>query len=281
MSLNFISPQDRQRILLKYADKAGRGLEIGPSHRPVAPKSAGYFVEVVDYADQHTLREHYRAHNVDLEKIEPVDHIWSGQKLSEVIGRERAYDWIIASHVVEHLPNLVQFFICCEKLLRDSGHLILAVPDCRRCFDFHRPISGLASLIDAYHEERKIHSAGTAAEYFLNVVSRGGKIAWDMFEKGPIHLLHTVENAKTAMHSVRKDGVYLDVHAWKFVPSSFRLILSDLHALGLIKLTEAYFLATPSHEFFCVLHKGAAHAVPPRRRLLEAIHEEMCEGYTG
>ena len=48
-------------------------------------------------------------------------------------------------------------------------------------------------------------------------------------------------------------GTYVDVHAWVFTPSSFRLAMEDLHALGLTRLREARFHDTVGCEFFIQL----------------------------
>jgi hypothetical protein len=50
--------------------------------------------------------------------------------------------------------------------------------------------------IDAARNPQKIHSAGTVAEYFLSVVSGGGRIAWDTSEKGEFEFVHSFEQAK-------------------------------------------------------------------------------------
>ena len=46
----------RDKCALKYIDKEGAGIEIGPSHNPIAPKSLGYNVEIIDHLDQIIMR---------------------------------------------------------------------------------------------------------------------------------------------------------------------------------------------------------------------------------
>src|SRR5690606_33473322 len=129
------TPEDRRAILLSMLDRDGRGLEIGPSHNPVAPKREGFRVEVVDHADRATLVGKYRGHGVDVDLIEDVDFVWSGESYAELTGKSSHYDWIIASHVIEHVPDLVGFVKACAEVLHDGGVLALAVPDKRFCFD--------------------------------------------------------------------------------------------------------------------------------------------------
>lgn len=99
-------PSLRQRFVARYATQAGPGLEIGHSHSPLAPKAAGYNVEILDHATAPELHAKYRDAGVNLDHIEDVDFVWNGAPLPETVGRRDCYDWIIASHVIEHTPDM-------------------------------------------------------------------------------------------------------------------------------------------------------------------------------
>ena len=130
---------------------------------------------------------------------------------------------------------------CGGSLLKKEGVLPLAVSDKRYCFDHFRPLTGIGRVMDAARNPRNLHSAGIAAEYFLTVVSRGGRIAWDVIEKGEFEFVHSLEQAKQAIREVDERGNYLDVHEWCFTPTSFRLMMRDLFELELIQLKELAF----------------------------------------
>jgi len=72
----------------------GLGLEIGPSHRPIAPKKHGFNVQIVDYMSAEQLRAKYAdaGHGVEIENIEEVDFVWQGQPLPDFIGRTDCID---------------------------------------------------------------------------------------------------------------------------------------------------------------------------------------------
>lgn len=131
---------DRPAAILRDLDRSGLGLEIGPSHNPVAPRRLGFRVRTVDHLDRPGLVAKYTGHGVDTDAIEEVDHVWRGEPLSELVGAPGGFDWIIASHVIEHVPDLVGFLRECERLLNAGGTLSLAIPDKRYCFDHLRPI---------------------------------------------------------------------------------------------------------------------------------------------
>lgn len=271
---------DRKARILAPLDARGRGLEIGPSHNPVAPKRAGYAVDILDHADRAALVEKYREHGVDLDAIEEVDFVWSGGSYAELTGRRGYYDWIIASHVIEHMPDLIGFLNDCDALLGEGGVLSLAVPDKRYCFDRLRAPTGLSQLIDAHLQGRSNHTPGQVADYFLNVVKLDGRIAWDAaLAQGrsldAVEFVHTAQDASAGMDAVRQHDAYLDIHAWCFTPSGFRLLLDDLHRLGLVALRESAFGDTHGHEFYVALSRDGAGPGRDRLALMREAETEM------
>ena len=41
---------------------------------------------------------------------------------------DRSEDFVISSHLVEHLPNLIAAFIEWNRILRDGGYVFMIVP---------------------------------------------------------------------------------------------------------------------------------------------------------
>ena len=265
----------RNNILLAAIQKDGLGLEVGPSHRPAAPKRDGYQVEIIDHLDREGLLAKYRDHNLDLDAIEEVDYIWSGETYAELTGKNHHYDWIIASHVIEHTPDLVGFLKQCDSVLKDDGVVSLAVPDKRYCFDYHRPISGLSKVIDHHVNEVSINSPGTVAEYFLNVVKKDGHGAWNESIEGECDFIHTLEQAADGMNKAWTHKAYIDCHVWCFVPHSFRLLIHDLHSLGLISFREVSFTKTQGSEFFVTLGRQGSGMDISRIEAARKIEREL------
>ncbi len=257
---------------------SGQGLEIGPSHSPIAPKKEGYRVHIIDHMSREQLREKYKSHQVELSNIEDVDFVWKGESYADLSGKRKFYDWIIASHVIEHTPDLIAFLINCDEVLKDDGAISLAIPDKRFCFDHFRPITGLGQIIDAYLQKNSLHSAGTVAEYFLNVVSRAGSIAWDPYASGEYNSVHTLEDARNGFDRVMAKKEYIDVHAWCFTPHAFRLIMHDLHSLGLIQLREVAFFPTEGFEFYITLGRRGNGVNMSRLDMLKIIEAEAASG---
>ncbi|HLI18505.1 MAG TPA: methyltransferase domain-containing protein [Rhodanobacteraceae bacterium] len=231
-------PSLRQRFVALYAPKQGPGLEIGPSHSPLAPKAEGFQVEILDHASAQDLRTKYRNAEVNIDRIEEVDFVWRGEPLPETIGRRGCYDWIIASHVIEHTPDLVGFLVDCQTLLRESGRLILVIPDKRYCFDHFQNLTSTGDVLDAHQLCRTRPSPGRVFDHFANAVGKGRHhvISWHKHAPGAMRLVHSMESARDAWRCAQTDHEYVDVHNWHFTPESFRLIIDDLRDLGLLKL---------------------------------------------
>ena len=240
----------RKNIITASIDKRGLGLEIGPSIDPVASKADGYNVHIVDHLSQEELMDKYKGHNVQVMNIEPVDFIWRGGSLCDVLDDGQQYDWIIASHVVEHLPDLVRFLQDCQTILKPGGILSLAIPDKRFCFDYLRFPTSTGDLIQAFVEKRTRHTPGQIFDSFAMASRLDGELSWDAESRGRLQWLHDEGFGGLALEKSLTSTEYVDLHAWVFTPSSFRLAIHDLNLLGYLALDEEAFTPTVGCEFF-------------------------------
>ncbi|MGC4035402.1 MAG: methyltransferase domain-containing protein [Chitinophagaceae bacterium] len=248
----------REQKALMKVDKKKIGLEIGPSHAPLAPRKKGFKVHIIDHMNKEQLIELYKTHQGNVENIEEVDFVWQGQSYAELTGKRNYYNWIIASHLIEHTPDLISFLKQCEEVLKEDGVLSLVVPDIRYHFDYFRPITGISKVIDAYFNRNIIQTPGTVAEFFLYLSKRGSHVAWEEGFKEEFSLAYNSTDAINSMQRVIQHREYLDSHAWSFTPTSFRLMIQDLNDLKFISLKELCFFETKGCEFFITLSKQGA-----------------------
>lgn len=270
---------NQKEKVLYHIQQDGKGVEIGPSYNPVASKKEGYDVSVIDHLSREDLLAKYADYYVDLNNIEEVDFVWRGEKYSELTGKNKHYDWIIASHVIEHTPDLIGFLQNCDSILKDDGVVSLVIPDKRYCFDRYRPITGLSKIIDSHFQKNKISSPGTIAEYFLNVVAKAGNIAWDSNTNGEYSFVHTLEDAMKSMKTVLEEETYIDAHTWCFVPHSFRLTIHDLYCLGFIPFQEVGFFPTEGCEFYISLSRNGQGIGKTRLEMLSTIESEVKDAF--
>ena len=269
---------NRKDIILGQVDKLGKGLEIGPNASPLAPKRDGYQVHVMDHLSREELLVKYKDHEVALDQIEEVDYVWKGESFEALIGKNKEFDWIVASHVIEHTPDLIGFLNECDSILKENGILSLAIPDKRYCFDHFRSLTPISKLIDSHLASAKAHSPGSVTEYYLNVVSRDGRIAWEKDSTGNFKFVHSPKIAKEGLSKAIDGKELFDIHAWCFVPHSFRLLVKDLNEIGLVSLQEIDFHPTLGHEFFISLGRKGKGCDIPRIELLNTVDQEIAEG---
>ena len=246
---------DRKERLLSLFDATGVGLEIGPSFNPLLPKRDGYDVETLDHLSAADLREKYKNASVDLSAIEEVDYLSDGGSIRELIGKPEHYDYIVASHVIEHTTDLLGFVSDCEQLLKRTGLLVLAVPDKRFCFDCLRPCSTSGQILQAHLEQRKRHTPGQVFDEIAYNCLRAGAGAWTLEAAGALAFARPLSDAHAVFEELRHHDHFHDIHAWQFTPSTFRLIMSDLAGIGAISLREKSFEDTVGFEFFVSLSK--------------------------
>jgi glycosyltransferase involved in cell wall biosynthesis len=241
---------------LLLVDRKGLGLEIGPSHNPLAPKKEGFNVRILDHATRVELIEKYRGHGVNLDNIEDVDYVWRGEPINELVEFGTKFDWIIASHVIEHTTDLVTFIKQLSKTLRPNGVISLVIPDKRYCFDFFLPISTTGEVLQAHLEQRTRHTPGVVFDHHAYATKLDGNIAWGQGCEGDFSFAHTFSEAKIQFNVAQTSTSYIDVHQWRFTPSSFILLIHELNAMGLIDLTLAQFFDTEGCEFHVTLKLG-------------------------
>ena len=266
----------RTALLRSKLPLGGIGLEIGPSYNPLTPKSEGFKVETVDYTDAAGLRAKYDGNpHVDIGRIEEVDHVVnSGMSLADAVGKRGYYDYVIASHVIEHTPDLVSFLQSIEYLMSADGVLLLAVPDKRHCFDVLQPLSSTGMIMQAYIEKRQRPDPGSIFDDVAYNAVRGDAIGWSPADTDGLRFFATLDDARRLLEESQHDETYRDVHVWRFVPSSFRLIVNDLAAIGATSLKESWFHDSVGNEFYICLSRSGAGPGSSRLELAQQALRE-------
>ncbi len=258
---------NRTDKLLGTATRSLQIIEIGAGYCPAAPKSQGWNTHVVDHAAQDALRQKYSAAAVDTRSIEAVDTVWQAGALHEAVpaallGR---VDLIIASHVLEHLPDLIGFFASAARLAAPDGVLSVALPDRRYCFDCFKPWTTTGGLLEAHHRGASRHSLKTAFDHMAYSAVVDGQLGWGAKPIGRPALLDpfAAAAATAASFSDATTGPYQDYHAWQFTPAGFELTVLELTELGLLDWHLESLDGPDNFEFFASLRHGSRGRMQP------------------
>lgn len=131
-----------------------RGLEIGAAaHNPF-----GLDTRNVAPPDDY---EFYASSQSDSGLMPSPVHIWSTADAIPV--PDDSEDFVLSSHVVEHLPNVIATFVEWNRIVRPGGFIFMIVPlrDALPA-DKHRPLTTLEHLIDDYRKGYNLDSHPTA-----------------------------------------------------------------------------------------------------------------------
>ena len=134
----------------------GDGIEFGPGCHPLWLSP---LVRSVRYCDRFDRETFLRLFPEQVEHIAgfpaTIDYTldFEADDFAHIIGGASA-DFVIASHVLEHLVNPLLFMQRVHRLLRPGGMLYLAIPDKRSSFDRDRRRTPLTELIQRFDEKR-------------------------------------------------------------------------------------------------------------------------------
>lgn len=248
-----------------------RGLEIGPLARPRVRKSEGK-VYYVDHCTTEELRRAYSANSLmrpHLDEIVEVDYvIKDGSTLSEAVGPDGPFDYLIASHVLEHLANPIGWLQDAEEVLTGDGLISLVIPDKRFCFDINRQETRPQDWVDWYLQDLKAPSYGQLFDFFAHVTTIDGMVDTLGLWAGTADYAGVrradVPDADVAAYAnclrYRETGAYMDVHAGVYTPASLLSLLELAIRLGLLHFEVAHFVPTgrDSLEFHVTL-RACAH----------------------
>lgn len=244
----------REQQAFKAIDPNGKGLEIGPLDKPMATKEK-FNVKYVDHLTQSQLKEKYSNNEfVNLKNIIEVDFVTNNKPLTEIIKNE-VFDFIIASHVIEHIPDFIGFINQCLTLLRQGGILSIIAPDKRYSFDIYRRISTFSDIYSAYIEQRFEPTIRDICEHYFEVVKVSPIELWENTNLLVLNKYHTYDEAIQIASKALKESWKIDCHVWVFTYDSFLSLIQEYTFHKLISCNVKYSCAPIINEmeFFCSL----------------------------
>ena len=234
-----------------------RGLEIGPLTAPRVHKNEGD-VLYVDHTDAAGLRRKYAANPAlkgRLDQIVEIDYIMSDTLgIHEVVADRAPFDYVMASHLIEHIPDPVAWLFDIAKVLRPRGILSLIIPDKRVTFDINRLTTEISDLVDAYLRGLRKPSFRQAYDFISLEITEAvdpAKVWAGTADYAGIVRSDVPDPDVAALELCRTIGgsdEYVDVHCSVFTPESFLELFEKLARLGLIEFEIAHFVPTEFNQ---------------------------------
>lgn len=158
----------------------GKGLEIGALHEPAElPKKLS-----VSYADAITKAEAMALFpEIDATKFTNPEYIINLDHNGLSQFENEKFDFVILSHVIEHVANPVNVIKELFRITKRGGHIVIACPDKRYTPDINRPITTVEHLWKEYEEQ----ITEVSDEHYIDflkyvhpeVYNQGGKVVSD------------------------------------------------------------------------------------------------------
>jgi SAM-dependent methyltransferase len=253
------SPADMRRMrIISGIDLKSSGIEYGPLHRVIRSRDICPNVRYVDYKTRDQLMAHYAADpNVDVSLIPDIDIVTGGRPITEFVDDE-SIDFVIASHVMEHVPDFIGWIETNLRLLRPGGRIALAFPDRRFCFDLAKQPTTFHEIVAAYLEKRTQPNFTQICDHIINCRKVTPVEVWNgtlNAENAPP--IRAFPTALAQLRTLVAKKEYHDVHCWKFSDSEFmEMILKiKVHLQMPFDLLSFYPTQRNTTEFYAVLLK--------------------------
>lgn len=258
-------------------DKDLIGLEIGALDKPLLVKDKlrpDVKILYGDHLSTEGLKSKYKQdQSVDQSRIVEVDLISPSGEFADALNGQTV-DFIIASHVVEHVPNPIHWLQKLFEILSPGGFLFLVIPDKRFTFDYQRPLTTFGVMLQSYLLDKNIPSVSDVFDHYSSAVMVDGAKIWSgPLGAGDLTPLTSQKNAFKYAQEVHQDNVYHDVHVSVFTPLSFFSIVERLIHTELLMSEVASFRDTDMNdiEFFVSLRKPEGNRKNLKQTCLASI----------
>jgi len=266
----------REEYLSRLNLQTLRGLEFGPADRPWIPPTAPG-IRYIDHLSTEELRKKYTGwSDYRAEDFCEIHFVNDGRPLTEILGNWVDLDVVVASHVIEHIPNLLKWLQELGSILKPGGLLFLAAPNKRFEFDRLRRVTELVDVLSDFLDDRKRPSPRSMMDYWVHYATLNGAPSWsEEVEPKALTLSFPLKTCFADAKEAVESPNYKDVHVSAFTPNSFVRILHGLTVLELLPF-ELVEVQAAGMEFLAMLKACEPTVdVPKRLDLLEKAEKGL------
>lgn len=252
----------REYLKQKFQDE--EIIEFGPLNRPLFNKKENKKISYADIRSTEEIKKLYRDNDylkktgisVDIDSIVDIDYKIEDNYLKTF--KNKKFDVAYLSHVIEHMPDIIKFFIEIKEILKEEGRLVIIYPDKRYCFDHFR---NSVSFRDAYatYKYGIKENARIAFDFSYNVVHENdAAFFWQGTDLINVISKNNIEDAEkyykdTISGNITND----DVHFWPFSDIDFLKFIYEMKRANLLEYDVEEFYPTQDNtqEFMIILKK--------------------------
>ncbi|SFM96600.1 Methyltransferase domain-containing protein [Pleomorphomonas diazotrophica] len=215
----------------------GMGLEIAPYFNPFFSKEK-HNVLYTDYISNEEIKSKASTNPSAINSTPPdIDFVWTpGVLLRQCAPAYIVFDYAVASHVMEHVPNPIRWLNEILQVLKIGGRLRLILPDRRESNDYFRAETTTAELLSWWVRDLSIPSPEQIADFMLFGMGDG---IYDGFRDGvPVrpNKQYSVSDAISMMRHTVATGQYIDVHCSVWSRDGFIKTIAEVTSIGLLNI---------------------------------------------
>lgn len=251
----------RDYIRDKKLKKNDRILEFGPLNWPIVTKQKYQNAFYADIRNSDDIKKLYTSNEylestgikIDVDTIVDIDYVIK-KNYKETFKNVAKFDAVILGHVIEHIPDILNFFIDVKNIIKHDGKLIIIYPDARYCFDSFR--NG-TSFIDAYDVfMNNENSSKRVFDFVYNVLHENDPtLFWNDNKQIKLLPKNSFSKALKAYEKAKLNELPDDTHFWPFADYQFIKFLYDMDRAGLLEfdIDEFYPTQHNTQEFMIIL----------------------------
>lgn len=251
---------DRIKTLLDPLNMNGTGLEVAPYFNP-AIDADKYDVRYTDYiGTEEILRKAADNPGAAGKKIPEINFVWEpGKSLKDCVNEDILFDYALASHVIEHVPNTIGWLNHILETMKVGGILALAVPDRRSTMDYYRRETTLAELVGNWIQNPAIPTPTQVVDFLAQSFydDRNEANGFKMldvkntpFEKIDRH--YSDDDALMFAAMTYNQNHYLDVHCTVWTPDTFVEVFERVVGMKLMNVKLSTPIAAPERDEFII-----------------------------
>ncbi len=249
----------RKYVKKKYLKSTDRILEFGPLIRPTATKKTHPGIQFADVRSTEDIKKLYTSNEylrstgltVDIDSVVDIDYVVK-DSYKKTFKNVEKFDVVILSHVIEHMPDIIEFFQDIKSVVKKTGRLVIIYPDARYCFDHFRNGTSFIDAYDVYTNKQS--SSKRVFDFVYNVVNENdASLFWNDKKESDIIPKNEFSKAVEAYEKSIDGELPDDTHFWPF--SNYQLIkfLYDMDRAGLLDFDIEEFYPTPENHQECMV----------------------------
>ncbi len=255
-------------FVLNKMQAHGFGLEIAPYFDPFLFKKDFENLFYTDYCSNSELLEKAKKNPgfVGGGSLPEIDFVWiPGAALSDCAPDGIRFDYAVASHVMEHVPNPIGWMNEVLATMVDGGRLALFLPHRRTNMDRDRNLTTFGELVGLWASQPSVPTPTQVGDFLTNSIDIDrNEVLAGRAATAPGRCHYSDEEVVSFCTWVATTGRYLDVHCTVWEPGQFIDVIRRATEAGLmnVDVSETY---DDMFEFAVILTKrGSPRLTPPR-----------------